>query len=44
MVLRADGSEVFDLQRSGAAADAIAIGDAAGRELLARLPAGVLAA
>jgi hypothetical protein len=32
------------VQRSGAAADAVAIGDSAGRELLARLPAGVLAA
>jgi hydroxymethylbilane synthase len=44
MVLRPDGSEVFEMQRSGAAADAVAIGDSAGRELLARLPAGVLAA
>ncbi|MBV9066601.1 MAG: hydroxymethylbilane synthase [Methylobacteriaceae bacterium] len=44
IVLRPDGSEVFDVQRSGPAADAIAIGEAAGRELLTRLPAGVLAA
>jgi hydroxymethylbilane synthase len=44
MVLRPDGSEVFDVQRSGPAADARAIGETAGRELLARLPAGVLAA
>jgi hydroxymethylbilane synthase len=44
MVLRPDGSEVFDAQRSGPAADACAIGDSAGRELLTRLPIGVLAA
>jgi hydroxymethylbilane synthase len=44
MVLRADGSEVFDVQRLGPAVDAMAIGEAAGRELLTRLPAGVLAA
>jgi hydroxymethylbilane synthase len=44
MVLRPDGSEVFDMQRSGPAADAVAIGEAAGRGLLTRLPAGVLAA
>jgi hydroxymethylbilane synthase len=44
MVLRPDGSEVFDVQRSGPAADARAIGDSAGRELLTRLPVGVLAA
>jgi hydroxymethylbilane synthase len=44
MVLRPDGSEVFDVQRAGAAADAVALGAAAGREVLTRLPAGVLAA
>jgi hydroxymethylbilane synthase len=44
MVLRPDGSEVFEVQRSGAAADATMIGESAGRELLTRLPAGVLAA
>jgi hydroxymethylbilane synthase len=44
MVLRPDGSEVFEVQRSGPAADAVTIGESAGRELLARLPAGVLAA
>jgi len=44
MVLRPDGSEVFETQRSGPAADAITIGESAGRELLTRLPAGVLAA
>jgi hypothetical protein len=32
------------VQRSGAAADARAIGESAGRELLTRLPIGVLAA
>jgi hydroxymethylbilane synthase len=44
MVLRQDGSEVFEVQRSGPGADAITIGESAGRELLTRLPAGVLAA
>ncbi|GAC1332447.1 MAG: hydroxymethylbilane synthase [Beijerinckiaceae bacterium] len=44
MVLRPDGSDAFQVQRAGSARDAIAIGQAAGRELLARLPAGVLAA
>jgi hydroxymethylbilane synthase len=44
MVLRPDGSEAFDVQRTGPAADAVMIGEAAGRELLTRLPAGVLAA
>jgi hydroxymethylbilane synthase len=44
MVLRPDGSEVFDVQRSGPAAEATAIGGGAGRELLTRLPADVLAA
>src|SRR5947209_9592032 len=44
MVLRPNGSEVFETQRSGPAADAVAIGESAGGELLARLPAGLLAA
>ena len=43
MVLRPDGSEAFDVQRSGPAVEARAIGETAGRELLMRLPAGVLA-
>jgi len=43
-VLRPDGSEAFDVQRSGPAAEAGAIGKSAGEELLTRLPAGVLAA
>ena len=42
LVLRPDGSEVFETQASGAVADASALGEAAGRELLARLPRGVL--
>jgi hydroxymethylbilane synthase len=42
-VLRPDGSEAFDVQRSGPPAEAIALGEAAGRELLARLPAGLIA-
>jgi hydroxymethylbilane synthase len=43
MVLRADGSESFEVRTSGAVADAQRIGADAGRDLLARLPAGVLA-
>ena len=42
MVLRADGSEVFEAAASGALADAEKIGAEAGRDLLERLPAGVL--
>ena len=44
VVLRPDGSEVFDVQRSGPAPEARTIGESAGRELLTRLPPGVLAA
>jgi hydroxymethylbilane synthase len=44
VVLRPDGSEVFEVQRTGPMADAVVIGESAGRELLPRLPAGVLAA
>ena len=43
-VFRVDGSEVFEVEAGGAPADAAALGEAAGRELLARLPKGVLAA
>jgi hydroxymethylbilane synthase len=43
VVLRPDGSEAFDVQGAGLAAKAIQIGEAAGRELLTRLPPGVLA-
>jgi hydroxymethylbilane synthase len=43
MVLRADGSESFEVRTSGDVADAQRIGADAGRDLLARLPAGVLA-
>jgi hydroxymethylbilane synthase len=43
MVLRADGSEVFEAAIEGAAADAQRLGAKAGRDLLGRLPAGVLA-
>jgi hydroxymethylbilane synthase len=42
-VLRADGSERFDIAIEGASADANRLGRAAGRELKARLPEGVLA-
>ncbi len=42
-VYRVDGSEAFEAQGKGGAGDAAAIGEAAGRELLARLPKGVLA-
>ncbi len=43
MVLRMDGSESFEASASGEIADAAAIGDRAGKDILARLPAGVLA-
>jgi hydroxymethylbilane synthase len=42
-VLREDGSESFDIRREGAPGDAARLGAEAGRALLARLPAGVLA-
>lgn len=42
-VLRADGSERFDIAVEGASADADRLGREAGRELKARLPEGVLA-
>ena len=42
-VYRADGSEAFEATLAGAAEDAAEIGAAAGRDLLARLPKGVLA-
>jgi hydroxymethylbilane synthase len=42
-VYRADGSEAFEVERSGAPGEAGAIGQDAGLELLARLPKGVLA-
>ncbi|MGA2045972.1 MAG: hydroxymethylbilane synthase [Roseiarcus sp.] len=43
MVLRPDGSQTFEVAAAGAAADARRLGEAAGRDLLARLPPGVLA-
>ena len=42
MVLRADGSETFEVSLRGASDEAAQLGEAAGRDLLARLPAGVL--
>ena len=42
-MLREDGSESFDVRLAGPPADAARLGVAAGRELLARLPPGVLA-
>ena len=42
MVLRIDGSEVFEVEAHGAARDAAALGESAGRELKGRLPADVL--
>jgi hydroxymethylbilane synthase len=42
MVLRSDGSEHFEVEVSGARADAKKLGAHAGRDLLERLPAGVL--
>ncbi|MFO1135774.1 MAG: hydroxymethylbilane synthase [Rhodoblastus sp.] len=43
-VLRMDGSEAFDDRRRGSVAEAAELGAAAGRAILDRLPAGVLAA
>jgi len=43
MVLRADGSESFEVRSNGSIVDARRIGEDAGRDLLARLPSGVLA-
>jgi hydroxymethylbilane synthase len=42
MVLRADGSQTFEVALQGAVADAARIGREAGRDLFGRLPAGVL--
>jgi hydroxymethylbilane synthase len=42
LLLRADGSEAFDIYRSGACAEAEAIGSAAGRVLLERAPTDIL--
>jgi hydroxymethylbilane synthase len=42
LLLRADGSEAFDISRSGARAEAETIGSAAGHALLARAPADIL--
>ena len=41
-VLRADGSERFDVAAEGAPVDAERLGRDAGRDLAARLPEGVL--
>lgn len=41
-VLKEDGSQTFDIEASGEPAQARAIGSSAGRELLARIPPGVL--
>jgi hydroxymethylbilane synthase len=43
MVLRSDGSQTFEIELEGAIADAPRIGAQAGRDLLGRMPAGVLA-
>jgi hydroxymethylbilane synthase len=42
-VFRTDGSEAFEVEARGAPANGAHIGQAAGRELLTRLPKGVLA-
>jgi hydroxymethylbilane synthase len=44
LVLRPDGSQSIDVARQGAIADAERIGDDAGREVKARMPAGMLTA
>jgi hydroxymethylbilane synthase len=41
LVLRADGSEVYEARRRGAAIDAALLGDDAANEILLRLPHGV---
>ncbi|HWG04423.1 MAG TPA: hydroxymethylbilane synthase [Beijerinckiaceae bacterium] len=41
-ILRADGSEAFDIDRSGSLDDAEAIGDEAGRALLGQAPSDIL--
>jgi hypothetical protein len=41
-VLRTDGSESFPIAADGPSADAERLGRESGRELAARLPAGVL--
>jgi porphobilinogen deaminase len=43
-VYRTDGSEAFEVTASGDVRDAARLGAEAGRDLLARLPRGVLAA
>ena len=42
MVLREDGGEAFEIEASGEIADARVLGAKAGRDLLSRLPAGIL--
>ncbi|WP_158815225.1 hydroxymethylbilane synthase [Methylocapsa sp. S129] len=42
MVLRADGSQIFEVEMNGATSDARKLGAEAGHDLLSRLPAGVL--
>ena len=44
LVLRPDGSQSIEVARSGAVADAERIGDDAGRDVKARMPAGMLTA
>ncbi len=41
--MRTDGSETFEANREGSAADAARLGADAGREILARAPADILA-
>jgi hydroxymethylbilane synthase len=41
LVLRADGSEVYEAKRRGPAVDAALLGDDAANEILLRLPHGV---
>jgi hydroxymethylbilane synthase len=42
MLLRVDGSEVFETQCSGSSREAAALGARAGRDILSRAPADVL--
>jgi hydroxymethylbilane synthase len=42
LVLRPDGSEGVEVAETGAATDAARLGEAAGRDLKARMPPGML--
>jgi hydroxymethylbilane synthase len=43
LVIAPDGSAIWETSRTGAAVDAVALGMDAGRDLLARVPEGIIA-